>query len=660
MRAAATGLSSCAEPRDPLSHPGMCRPLLMLTLVSALACGDDTGAARPDDAGERTPVDLGVDVGSVDMHGPDADLGPDAETCAMPGGTLGRACFRNADCNDFCYCNGTERCRGGLCAAGDPPCEDEFACTFRACDERDDRCGDLVLLHDACDDGDRCTVNRCDINAGCVERPLNCSDGDSCSIDSCDPELGCVNRLRDLDGDGFPDARCTTGLDADCRDDRPDINPGATEICNNLEDDDCDGQADIFDPDCAPTNDTCSTAIELASSGFFGFATTGLVDDYESRCALRGFDPADVVFFFDVLDPSDLMVEVADALDNTVVELRGPGDVGVCEDDARASAEEVPCDRSFTGYLTSHAATVEQERLAPGRYYLIVRTPSESVGSFEFRLSSPPPPPRTNSCRTAPTIVAPGGIYAEDMSRHRDAHDSPSCGSPDAEPDACYVLDLAVSQDVTLSADFFFGSGARGPGAVTVTDDFDDVVRTERGCASGVSPDLLLRSLAAGTYYILLERTSSAVEGYALVVTLSEGVLPDCDLCRNACTAAPPRAGGTPRTVDLSLMALDEPTLGCTLSAGAQNDSFFTFETTVPNERVGLTIGAPGVFAYSVDDAGRCPATTAPICHFGGVLGAVSTTVTMPAVGTHTLAIQTGVRSGNLTVEIDPTGAPAP
>ncbi|MEM1415894.1 MAG: hypothetical protein AAGH15_13385 [Myxococcota bacterium] len=66
-------------------------------------------------------------------------------------------------------------------------------------------------------------------------------------------------------------------------------------------------------------------------------------------------------------------------------------------------------------------------------------------------------------------------------------------------------------------------------------------------------------------------------------------------------------------------------------------------------------------FAYSIDDAsGSCPAASPPLCHFGGVLGPVSTTVTVPDIGAHTLAIQTSARTGSLTVEIDSTGTAAP
>lgn len=183
------------------------------------------------------------------------------------------------DCNDndaAVYPGATESCNGK-----DDNCDsmtdmmNSIGCTNYYYDLDKDGYGspDFVCLcspseqYSAIKMGD-CNSNTAEANPGMQEK---CDGIDNNCDDQIDeyPSLGCTTYYYDYDGDGWGTTQsrclCKAGVGPskdymfytaplksrpDCNDNNANIFPGATEICENHADDDCDGKSDYTDTDC--------------------------------------------------------------------------------------------------------------------------------------------------------------------------------------------------------------------------------------------------------------------------------------------------------------------------------------------------------------------------------------------------------------------------
>ncbi|MFK7989386.1 MAG: MopE-related protein [Sandaracinaceae bacterium] len=154
-------------------------------------------------------------------------------------------CERNSDCDDGTFCNGQERCESTVCVAGDDPCSDSERCMEAQTD-----C--VAVDCDGPDQGDSDGDGRRTEQCGgddCDDDDPNRFPGNTevCDVDGHDED--CDDRtygVRDLDGDGHPDATCCNGSNCgtDCNDAAAGVGPSSPEVCGDSVDNDCDDAVD--------------------------------------------------------------------------------------------------------------------------------------------------------------------------------------------------------------------------------------------------------------------------------------------------------------------------------------------------------------------------------------------------------------------------------
>ncbi len=272
----------------------------LITLAGCSAVIDpDTGLLGDESEADMGPV--------VDSDGGGVDAGPSE----CPGG-----------CDDGVACT-TDRCVDGrclqapddsLCASGER-CDPVSGCVPERC-TTDAECGADGI---ACNGIEACVSGTCQTSPG-----MSCDDGNPCTTDSCGG-AGCTNTPVDLDGDGAPamgvdGVACPGGTD--CADDDSGRRPGATEVCDTV-DQDCDGAVDEGVPMCdGGGGDTCGdlVALTLDSAGFARHSTRidrTIVDDYSTPCG--GGGGRDIVLAVDFNGIADFVIDTTRSSIDTVV-----------------------------------------------------------------------------------------------------------------------------------------------------------------------------------------------------------------------------------------------------------------------------------------------------------------------------------------------------
>ncbi len=328
----------------------------------------------------------------------DGDLCTTGGTCDDEGTCVGTA----TACDDGLFCNGIGTCDPltGDCAPGAPAVVDDgIDCTVDTCAEGMD--GATVVNtpdHTLCEDGNACTENLCDMDAGCqVEKRTGvaCDDGNPCT-----------------GGDNCVDGVCTAGTTWLC-----------PEICDGGIDEDLDGLTDYFDPDCwgdalcpEQNGDTCQGPLALLEGPVVLNAlpvgvrvtgsTLGMADDFTYECG--GDVYPDVVYSFVLGTPAVVTAALtpADALSRATLTLVKQ----FCVDGDVLDCEFGPVPEVGGG-------------LMPGAYFLVV---NQAHGAYTLDVQ----------------FVLPDGAEAAcDDSLDNDLDGLADCDDPD-----CYVDEFCVGK----------------------------------------------------------------------------------------------------------------------------------------------------------------------------------------------------------------------
>ncbi len=101
-------------------------------------------------------------------------------------------------CDDGAWCTDKDTCKDGKCAGAKKDCGDANDCTIDLCSDELKKCLTIAAANGAkCDDGGKCSTNdACDGEGTCKGVAVVCDDGNPCTVDKCDAKGGaCVFTL---------------------------------------------------------------------------------------------------------------------------------------------------------------------------------------------------------------------------------------------------------------------------------------------------------------------------------------------------------------------------------------------------------------------------------------------------------------------------------
>ena len=640
---------------------------ITLLCVLAAACGDDDSGSTEVDAGPEIDAQMSRRDLAMPTDMPVVTLECTAETM---GSTVGESCFADSECQDGCFCNGTERCMGNVCVVGTDPCTTS-ECSTGSCDEAADAC-ELVPDDTLCDDGVFCNgPERCDGRRGCLPGiPPLCTDGDICTIDRCDEATAaCVNSAIDEDGDGAI-ARSCGG--EDCDDRNADRAPGLPEICGNGIDDDCNSAVDALDTACAPTNDLCADAargpLDITPVGLgttvISSSTVGMAADYDTGCGETAEDDSpDAVFTFTLDQTRRVGISMVGAGSSGVIVLAALADCGDEDEELACSDPSSSTQDPFIGLNTVPAGT----------YAIIVKTEVSPAFDLSLTIAETQPLDLTGDTCANPIDVSAGGTFTGNFlgdplysgDEFNDDFDLACFSSTLNYVETVFTFTTTEVQDVTLRGTLIATSGSEYNSALALADDCESPSEffEERYCiresvnTSRAPATLFYRNMPAGTYFVHLEKPTTSTTNYndwrlEVQIDPASGSNPGDD-----CSPGTPLdITSSQQTVDLSTL-LEERAAGefCRVNTTGYIDLFYQF-TLASTVDVTVNTDGGGVQHWAAVSE-TCGSPVSEYECYGATSGSGSRTYRRLGPGTYFVNVSTFATSGNITASI--TTAPA-
>lgn len=383
-------------------------------------------------------------------------------------------------------------------------------------------------------------------------------------------------------------------------------------------------------PTPIPANDTCAGAFDIDPSA--GAVTGTLLDTsnhYVPGCS-GSYTYNDVFYRLVLTEPHKITItaQMTPTTYSTYVSLMTEcGNVG----------SEIACASGST-------ATISRNFLDAGTYYIAVDANASTPFTLSVRLEPPIYPPANDRCSGAINVSGGGLFLGTLLDTYRDY--PPSCSTTTTLSDVVYYLTLSEPHDVSVSV-WPVGASTTYVAAMRTTCESG---ATEIGCRSGNPAQFTRRSLAAGTYYIIVSGPTTTGNQFLLQVTVGPPTpVPPGDACS---TAVDISAGGTFTGTTVATSDDYVPSCGTTAT---YVDTVYRFTLATPQD---VTLGLTSSAATSYLDlrSGACGGGTALRCSSGAAPGVFYRSV--PA-GDYWVLVDTSVETSyTLTATFGPPTTP--